>query len=122
MLSRYTPTRTKVILTVLLDLIDGEEEIEPRRELKETLKAHGRVIEIICPKESVRLILGQALVQKQDKLGIRALQSCGNERWLIKSPCRSDLWKMGRVLDQGETETRDCFRLFDSLDFELLGL
>ena len=70
------------------------------KELEGTLVAQARMIYIMCPNESVRLVLGHALTDLQKKMGIKDLKAEGTERWLLDSPCRRWLWQMCEALDQ----------------------
>ncbi|OCK73070.1 hypothetical protein K432DRAFT_411036 [Lepidopterella palustris CBS 459.81] len=85
MVSRYTPSRAYRALWV--------------EELEGTLVAHARMIYIMCPNESVRLVLGHALADLQKKMGIKDLEAGDTDRWLLKSPRRPGLWKMYYTLD-----------------------
>jgi len=82
MLSRYTPSSKHRDL----------------KKLENTLVGHARMIFIMSPNESLRLVLGHALAGVQEKIGIKELSTGDAGRWLIDSPCKPELWKMESAL------------------------
>ena len=78
MLARYTPSHVRRNSPAL----DG------------TLVAHAQLIFDICPNESVRLVLGQALADLQSKMGISAPNTAWSNLWIENSPSRPYLFKM----------------------------
>jgi hypothetical protein len=84
MLSRYNIARTRTY---------GKDKLE------KTLVAHAYMISCASPNESVRLVLGKAFAEFQDKIGIKGIQTEAN-RWQFKWPCRDGLREMGSEMEQ----------------------
>jgi hypothetical protein len=84
MLSRYSPPSGR----------------KRSKNLEGTLQAHARLIYIISPNESVRLVLGRALADVQEKMGIKDLDAGSHKRWLLDSPSRPKFWRMRCVLEK----------------------